>query len=388
MIIISCWLVIVVTVRQLPFGLISHSLLLESKSTNKDAQDSNSGIHTNHTKESPWYFLASKNRSIVYVHVGKTGGTTLDGVFRSNCEWYRDGKQGKKCFQSLKKGNHGSLLSQLTKRTIHTAQRNDDWKWIRDNSTTFLFTVRNPIARAVSAFNFDHPTNVPTGNDYWDHLKDIFYGKCFPTVEDLSIILTNKNDTKKVTVQDFVKKGINSTIDCFEVGTKVLEGNGHVLMNGHLSKNYESYTTWTTTRYPDKEVFVIRTEELWNDVEALNHALVVAEENQTDHKNETPSLSFAYTSRTNISHGSETFSVSSGLSKEGRAILCCYLSNENKLFEELVRRAVNLAKLEKEKYLDQLYSDCGIPIEESQQHGGSNTFAWNQWRKTNCPFSY
>ena len=158
-------------------------------------------------------------------------------------------------------------------------------------------------------------------------------------------------------------------------------------MNGHLSTNYESYTTWTTTRYAYKEVLVIRTEGLWNDVDALNHALVVSEENQTDHKNETPSLSFSYTSRTNISHGSETFSVSSGISKEGRAILCCYLSNENKLFEELVRRAVNLAKLEKEKYPDRLYSDCEIPIEEIQ-HGGSNNFAWNQWRKTNCPFSY
>ena len=100
-----------------------------------------------------------------------------------------------------------------------------------------------------------------------------------------------------------------------------MEGNGHVLMNGHLSTNYESYTTWTTTRYPDKEVFVIRTEDLWNDVEALNHALVVAEENQMDHKNETPSLSFAYTARTNISHGSETFAFSSGISKKGRAIL-------------------------------------------------------------------
>ena len=149
-------------------------------------------------------------------------------------------------------------------------------------------------------------------------------------------------------------------------------------MNGHLSTNYESYTTWTTTRYAYKEVLVIRTEGLWNDVDALNHALVVSEENQTDHKNETPSLSFSYTSRTNISHGSETFSVSSGISKEGRAILCCYLSNENNLFEELVRRAVNLAKLEKEKYLDQLYSDCEIPMEEIQQHGGSNTFACNQ----------
>ena len=102
MIIISCWLVIVVTVRQLPFGLISHSLLLESKSTKKDAQDSNSGIHTNHTKESPWYLLISKNRSIVYIHVRKTGGTTLNGVFWSNCEWYRDGKQGKKFYQSFK----------------------------------------------------------------------------------------------------------------------------------------------------------------------------------------------------------------------------------------------------------------------------------------------
>ena len=372
--------------------------------TKKDNQASYSGSHTNHTKESPLFLLPVNNCSIVYLHVDMTGGMNLNKVFRSNCEWFNDKKAGKDCFEFFIEGNNESLLSQLTKRTIHIRERNDDREWIRDNTTTFIFTLRNPITRAVSAFNNDHPRNVPTRNGYAAHLRDIFYGKCFPTVEDLSIVLANKNDTKKVTVQDFRRKDINNTIDCFKIGTNVLKGNGHVLMNTHLSLNYEFYTAFSTSRFPKKEVLVIRTEELWNDIEALNHALGGVIENQTeniddnkktsslisnetvvnDNKNDTSSLPLSHLG--NVSHGSEKISVSSGLSKEGKAILCCYLSNENKLFEELVRCAVNLDKSEKESYLDQLYGDCGIPIKYRQQHGDRETFDWTQWRITNCPF--
>ena len=185
----------------------------------------------------------------------------------------------------------------------------------------------------------------------------------------------------------------------------MLKGDGHVLINTHISLNYEDYKPFSTTRFSKKEVFVITTEDLWNDVDSLNHALGGVIENQTeniddnkktsslisnetvvnDNKNDTSSLPLSHLG--NVSHGSETFAVSSGLSKEGKAILCCYLSNENKLFEELVRCAVNLDKSEKESYLDQLYGDCGIPIKYRQQHGDRETFDWTQWRITNCPFS-
>lgn len=33
------------------------------------------------------------DRRILYLHVGKTGGTSLDKILRSNCEWYKKSKQ-------------------------------------------------------------------------------------------------------------------------------------------------------------------------------------------------------------------------------------------------------------------------------------------------------
>jgi cytidylate kinase len=52
--------------------------------------------------------------------------------------------------------------------------------------------------------------------------------------------------------------------------------------------------------------------------------------------------------------------VKSGLSKEGTGILWCHFSKDNQAFEDIVRRAVNMEDEEKERYLDQLYHDCGI----------------------------
>ena len=114
-------------------------------------------------------------------------------------------------------------------------------------------------------------------------------------------------------------------------------------MNTHLSLNYEYYIAFITTQFLKKEVLVIRTEELWNDVEALNHASGGFIENQTetnydnnttsslisnetvvnDNKNDTSSLTLSYLG--NVSHGSEKFSVSSGLSKEGKAPYCAVI---------------------------------------------------------------
>ena len=50
---------------------------------------------------------ASGERRLLYVHVGKTGGTTLDKVLRSNCEMYRlygEHNTARKCLSALERG--------------------------------------------------------------------------------------------------------------------------------------------------------------------------------------------------------------------------------------------------------------------------------------------
>ena len=73
------------------------------------------------------------------------------------------------------------------------------------------------------------------------------------------------------------------------------------------------------------------------------------------------------------SHGSETYTVTSGLSKEGKEIICCHLSEDNQIFEDQVRKSVNLNKSEKEGYLNVLYADCGIKRNDDEL---SRSFVW------------
>lgn len=108
---------------------------------------------------------------------------------------------------------------------------------------------------------------------------------------------------------------------------------------------------------------------------------------------------FAFSNLTNHTetHGSETYKVKSGLSDEGRATLCCHMSTENEVFEDIVRGAINLGNAEKEEYLSALYSDCNVSQSDLKKYrksasiGSVNSngemknnqrrtvFSWSDW---------
>ena len=182
-----------------------------------------------------------KKRSIVYLHIRKTGGTTLDRIFRSNCEWYPSLSQlAKQCSRALPSNN--IILSQLIKKTIHATEVNQEgeqllekhhaenesqrnlWNDIivhNNNITSFLFTIRNPIDRAISAFNMQHIDNTP----HWpkrfqkdQHLRVRFYRDCFPTVKDIANVLgqgRNSNNNNDIAQHDD---------DCYSLGYMALAG--------------------------------------------------------------------------------------------------------------------------------------------------------------------
>ena len=74
-----------------------------------------------------------------------------------------------------------------------------------------------------------------------------------------------------------------------------------------------------------------------------------------------------------ISHGSQSHTVSSGLSDAGKRMVCCHISNENQEFEYLVRSASNLSQEEKEKYIGKLYHDCGISSSDRDKYHYDDT---------------
>jgi hypothetical protein len=340
----------------------------------------------------------NEDRKILYLHVGKTGGTSMDKIFGSNCDLYKAWFLKEKCYKALPQIE--PVIARLTKRTIHLKWRAEDKQFAKHDATSFLFTVRSPLTRVVSAFNMHHLSNIKKPRDSYElHLRSIFYDKCFPTIEDLAVVLMNKiqsNSSKTFEIRDFRNPSISNTIDCYKVGYHTLWGNGHLMQNEHLKFNYEFYARETIRKYPDKEVLIVRTEHLWDDIDSLNMALAetlvkygaVYNATLLHDRNKTASKStFSHLKNHTHSFGSEGYKVKSGLSKEGKEILCCHLSEDNQVFEDIVRGAVNIGEEEKESYLNLLYDDCGISKSEREKYNsqvvdqdeGKTGFSWAWW---------
>ncbi len=352
------------------------------------------------------------DREILYVHVSKTGGLTLDRVLRSNCVWHHKSRRDmclrKLHFSSVHRdandtrivtfGRNESALSHLTKFTMHLSKKDDIVQFAKHDATSFLFTVRNPVDRTVSAFNMIHIKNQPIKNKGKSNntmqARKIFYGECFPTVEDLANVLTNQlkhGKTKYIQMPTLNDPNVTETVNCYELAQGALRGGKNHAKNIHLFKNYKFYEDVSTKMNPKKEVLVIRTEHLWDDLEVLNLALTNAlvkhgavynaTQNETASSSLPPSSSISSLAEIRghaFTHGSEKKNVTSGLSREGRQIVCCYLSEDNQIFEGIVRDALNLDEMEKRTYLDGLYGDCGITEDEREQ-GGEEVFSWVEW---------
>lgn len=282
--------------------------------------------------------ISWQGTKLMYIHVGKTGGTTLNQILKANCAWMQNPLSRRQCFGQLERVE--PKVSQLTSMMVHVQRpsRKNLAAWLKETNA-FLLTVRNPITRTISAFNMEHPLNTLKPGDFLDNIHHnlrTFYLDCFPTIEQMSKRLRQVNHTESSAAD----------VACFELGKKTLAGQGHPFVASHLYFNYRFYADRTFGNYPSRPVFVARTERLWEDLSGIDRQLG-------------GSGTFDATGSAQT-HGSQTYKVKSGLSSEGKLIMCCYLVPELLLYENLIRRAVNLLPLQKEEALDKVYSDCGI----------------------------
>lgn len=308
-----------------------------------------------------------RNHSMIYVHVGKTGGITLDKVLRSNCMWYSGAARRKKCLKALDDdhdgGSSNTMVSELSKATLHLGPRRDYNEWIL-NATIFLVTVRNPIARAVSASNFDHPSN----NDprrYAQGMPDsvkLFYIECFPTVQDLANLLQVADQAK----QRLTKKQLT----CYNSARRTLAGDGSRNGASHLRMNYAFYNELSMALFPDRPLLVLRTEYLWEDLARIDRML--------GGNGYFPHVGKAYT------HGSQSHAVQQGLSVQGKQTVCCYLASEMQIYEDLLRKAINLLPMEIRETLSEAYCDCGL---NGPGLVDGRSFDWKEWASLKCPLS-
>jgi hypothetical protein len=137
---------------------------------------------------------------------------------------------------------------------------------------------------------------------------------------------------------------------CSELAWKVAKGDmpRKQGFSALMYYNVRSYASRTTLRYPEKPVFVIRTEHLWKDATDVDLFLGG---NGTFGENE----------GSKYTQGSEAFNTSrkSPLLVEDIKTLCCGLIDEMDIYRELVLRAVNLGKVSAQETWQGAIQRCG-----------------------------
>lgn len=283
---------------------------------------------------------------ICFVHVGKSGGSTVGcaigfGLHCKNNTKMMDG-----------------LLPRRTTNMFHA-----DVYDCYDESAYFLFVVRNPLERIKSAFLYERPYGVNWLKDnfpeYYEKRK-AFYMDCpFRFMEDwVQIGLLGKTGSKG--------KEYRVSETCKEIARQAVWGTRHY--QEHLYFNYQFHLEGL----PDNaKVLTIRNEHLmndWNQVEQY----IGGEKDIITHDN--AQAAFPVINKKNMTKDPsvkvDPYSSPKYLSEESVHTLCRHLCNEIVNYKKILRRSVNLNYLQIEESITELRGSCGkyADYEEGECH--------------------
>jgi hypothetical protein len=271
------------------------------------------------------------NRTLMFVHVGKTGGETIKWRLSVICQQRASKRKRARCFEQF-----AGSESQLSKKTIgymHCGAMRPRQSIL--NATSFLVSIRDPIDRIVSWFQFMHPKNCllerpsaacnlkKDGADTWGPL---FY-KCFDDVGDMVRSVAYNHD------------------NCSQMAVDAVRGRAPEAASNHMYFNYFFNANKTIFPYPRKDIFVVRQEFLWEDLRRIEGLL-----------GGNPSRAFE-TDGPIVTHGSELFPYKGVLSPHLIPVLCCAIPNEIAVYIKLIQRAVNV--YDKHSPVEKLVEKCG-----------------------------
>jgi hypothetical protein len=312
-------------------------------------------------KVSPPILLPRKTRSkhrVYFMHVGKTGGETVRQILKYACRLRGNPTHRKVCLQFFQQHKE-TELSRHTKGIMHAGRQNPKQGMAR--ATTFLWTLRNPIERVISSYRYMHPGNcggnslstacltnhsISRNRNPW--ARDFF--TCFPAMTDLAQGLFSKQSSKQL--RSNLTNGTKSLgtekrgVDCYELAWNTILG--MVPASGHLFYDYKYYWTQSLEQYPDKQVWVIRTEFLWHDLQGIEQQAFNATMNPN-----VPALV------PDVTHGSEGHKRKGALSDAHRRFLCCALLDELIIYGRLLEAATNLDSSAKNQSMSLVLQQCG-----------------------------
>ena len=275
------------------------------------------------------------NDRICFVHVGKTGGSTVGcalgfGLHCKNNTKMMDG-----------------LLPRRTTNMFHA-----DCYDCFDESAYFLFVVRNPLERIKSAFLYERPYGINWLKDnypqYYDKRKAFYIDCPFRFLEDwIQIGILGKGGSRG--------SKYRSSEKCEKVARHAIWGTKRY--QEHLFFNYQFHLEGLPE---NAKILTIRNEHLvddWNQIEQYigGKKDIITPDNEHD--------AFPVKNKNNITNDPsvkiDPYSDPKYLSEESAYALCRHLCNEIVNYKKILKRSVNLNNLQIEESIEELRDSCG-----------------------------
>jgi len=340
-----------------------------------------------------------------FVHVGKTGGSTISTILRNGCNEVVP----KPCKPIKVKKENETAISKLTtyyhdfKRGPREGKHSIFMKPALHEF--YLFTIRDPVDRLISSYLYTHPANKEAAQfSYFKetelynkkmedldgsepkvrefYLQNIFKRsvsekanehiyKCFPTLNEYAALLNNPDEFTEGNWKRFVGEGSCANVAKLTVHNKVDEAMMH-----HLSNL--SFITWNLgIGLINKTIMVVRTENLNKDWITANVYL-----GQPKDTIQVPHTKLKDSTKVDQP-------VKKMLSEENRQKLCFALKKEYNVHLSLIGQSVNLSPSDKSVSLQAARESCPWlnltmpgPIIEVFGHD------WKQWcdqDRRRCP---
>jgi hypothetical protein len=273
-------------------------------------------LRTNIT--SKWLTPPPKTAGAI-IHVGKTGGSTLSSVLRNGCH-------------SFVKKPCSTIPNETIVSRVTTYYHTPDLERLANMTYDFyVWTVRDPFSRTVSAFRHTHPDNVLVRRrDYKETVYNFpmqklspIYSRCFPSLDKFGQALRN-NYT--LTTDVGVKRA--ATMNCDVLANAMMQHRAERIST-HLYHDIRLFHRQTNSSKP---LFAIRTEFLWDDWININELL-----------GQTPGS--VVISQKNLRDTSKlALPVTTSIGEVEREYICRAIAPEYKVYFQLLSKAINIQK--------------------------------------------
>ena len=283
--------------------------------------------------------LLPPNTTGAFLHLGKTGGSTLASQLRHGCHSFIP----KPCRHDIP---NESVISFLT--TYYHVP--DFEKLLHQHRYEFyVWTSRDPFSRIASAYTYSHPRNVfVEQRKYWQRLYKQGYStyKCFPTFEQFAEAIGDDPEDYYYPNISATPKSVNTT-DCTNLARAVMHGKVKTIDHIFFSTVKIMSLLASPNEMANKTTLVVRTEFLWQDWVSVNEYL-----GQERHTIATPSEIH------NRDQASLRLPVTREVTKLGQERICRALKAEYDAYLTIIQLAANLNDDERQASLEIARQNC------------------------------